>query len=266
VSEGPWRCRRLTDRGEIEGFLARDRVYAAYALADLEPPLAPQAAWYGALRGERVCALALLYAGLQPPVLFLMGEPTGLALLLSTTIREREVYVNSLPEHLPIVAAHYSYAEPAEMRRMAVTSLCFRPDPRAGLAERLTPGSQAEIQRLFSASGWSVIAFGPDQLSSGSYFGVREGGRLVAVAGTHVVDPVHRLAAVGNVFTHPERRERGYAGACTSRVTEELLRQGMDVVLNVKAGNAPALHVYHRLGYDERLTFYEMPARRRSLP
>jgi hypothetical protein len=41
---------QLTDRGLIQAILERDRPWAAYALADLEPGYAEQALWFGAAR------------------------------------------------------------------------------------------------------------------------------------------------------------------------------------------------------------------------
>jgi len=101
---------------------------------------------------------------------------------------------------------------------------------------------------------------------NGVYYGVRNAGRLVAAAGTHVISREHRLAAVGNVMTHHDFRGRGYAKAVTSAVTQELLRMCDDVVLNVRADNPPALAAYTALGYVEHNRFEERLAHRRSGP
>jgi hypothetical protein len=57
--------------------LERDRVWSAYALADLDPPHAAHARWLG---GER--AAVLTYTGFEPPVLFAAGEPDEARCLL----------------------------------------------------------------------------------------------------------------------------------------------------------------------------------------
>ena len=71
--------RQLTDKTEILGFLETDRLYAAYAIGDLEPGLFAQSEWVGAEQAGQLRALALLYKGFDPPFLFLMGQPAGLA-------------------------------------------------------------------------------------------------------------------------------------------------------------------------------------------
>jgi predicted GNAT family acetyltransferase len=83
-------------------------------------------------------------------------------------------------------------------------------------------------------------------------------GELVAVAGTHLISPTYGVAAVGNVFTHPAHRRRGYATACTSAVVEELLAKGIGtIVLNVDERNVQAMRIYQKLGFREHCRFVE---------
>jgi predicted GNAT family acetyltransferase len=85
--------------------------------------------------------------------------------------------------------------------------------------------------------------------------------QLVAVAGTHLVSPTYNVAAVGNVFTHPNYRGRGFGTATTSAVVDELLESGIrDIVLNVSRGNAIAVRLYERLGFERYCPFLEGPA------
>jgi len=72
---------------------------------------------------------------------------------------------------------------------------------------------------------------------------------LVAIAGTQLFRPGHGIAVVANVLTHPRYRARGYATACVGAVTQGLLEQVPDVVLNVHPENLPAVHAYRKLGY-----------------
>jgi predicted GNAT family acetyltransferase len=86
----------------------------------------------------------------------------------------------------------------------------------------------------------------------------------VAAAGTHVITRDQRLAAVGNVLTHRDFRNRGYAKVATSAVTAELLRFCDQVVLNVRSDNPPALAAYQALGYQEHTRFEERLVHRRG--
>jgi predicted GNAT family acetyltransferase len=103
-------------------------------------------------------------------------------------------------------------------------------------------------------------------LQTGRYYGVRDAGRLLSVAGVHVHSPAMRVAALGNIATHPTARGRGLAAAVTARLCAELLRECDHVGLNVKADNQPAVACYSRLGfapvaeYEEcTLTLAELP-------
>jgi len=86
----------------------------------------------------------------------------------------------------------------------------------------------------------------------------RQPGRLLAAAGTHAVCLPHAIAAVWNVFTLPEARGQGLARQTTSAVTAVLFDRGCsDVVLNVAANNASAIHVYERIGYAPHCRYWE---------
>ena len=98
----------------------------------------------------------------------------------------------------------------------------------------------------------------PGQLDRGVYYGVSEGGRLVAVAGTHCLAAHSGVGAVGNVLTHAAHRGRGYGATTTTAVTQELFRMGCEeVVLNVRQNNHGARRLYERLGFREHCTFVE---------
>ena len=93
-------------------------------------------------------------------------------------------------------------------------------------------------------------AFDAGQLENGVFFGIRRNGGLVAAAGTHVIGRAAGVAAVGNVFTHPDHRRRGYGRRVSAAVVEALLGQGVDtIVLNVAMANDSALGLYRGLGF-----------------
>ncbi|NIO71103.1 MAG: GNAT family N-acetyltransferase [Anaerolineae bacterium] len=247
-------------------FLQQDRFYATYAIGDLEPDFFPQCEWFAAGAGGRIQALALHFTGLDPHALFTMGASDGLALILGSALRPERVYFTGRSEHLPAIQAFYSLGEVQNMLRMTVREEDFQ--PVIGKALKLGPGYCSELKRLYSlgeSRGESVVAFSPYQLAQGVFYGIEQRGRLIAAAGTHLVAPTYGVAAVGNVFTDPDYRGRGYATLCTSAVTKELLSQGMDVVLNVQEGNADAIHIYEKLGYRQYCRFIEVLGVRKGL-
>jgi predicted GNAT family acetyltransferase len=70
----------------------------------------------------------------------------------------------------------------------------------------------------------------------------------VSLAGYH--PPAREVSRVGPVFTPPEHRRRGYAGAVTSAATQAAYDSGaVDVVLYTDATNPTSNAVYERVGY-----------------
>ena len=254
-----WQVTPLTDKKQILAFLQRDRIYAAYAIGDLEPSLFAQCQWFGAEYDGKMLALALFFTGLQPPALFTMGDTDGVATILDSALRPRRAYFTCRAEHLPVVAASYVLNEVEEMFRMAITPADFQPVP--GPTIKLDLSHLDALRQLYWLGGGD--AFAPYQLRDGIYYGVEVGGQLVSAAGTHLVSPNFGVAGVGNIFAHPNHRRRGYATACTSQVVEELLAQGLDVVLNVNRENTEAIGIYEKLGFRRHCPYIEVIGNRK---
>jgi GNAT superfamily N-acetyltransferase len=249
----------LSDKKEISVFLQQDRVYAAYAIGDLEPGLFAQCQWFGAEDSGKLQALALFFTGLQPPALFTMGDTDGLAAILGSALQPKRAYFTCRTEHLLVVEVSYALDEVEEMFRMAIAPADFR--PVSGPATKLDLSHLDALNQLYRLGGGD--AFAPYQLQDGVYYGVKAGGQLVSTAGTHLVSPTFGVAAVGNIFTHPNHRRQGYATVCTSHVVEELLNQGLDVVLNVNRENIEAIGVYEKLGFRRHCPYIEVIGNRK---
>jgi predicted GNAT family acetyltransferase len=87
-------------------------------------------------------------------------------------------------------------------------------------------------------------------VATGRYFGVREDGQLICIAGVHVYSPRYRVAALGNIVTHPAHRNRGHATRATARLCQALLDEVDHIGLNVKADNEAAIACYRKLGFE----------------
>ena len=255
-----WNVRRLVAPADIAAFLEQDRWYAAYAIGDLEPGFFEQCRWFGADLNAELRSLALLFEGLDPPVLFLMGEPIGITMILGTALRPDKAMFLCRDVHLPALRAHYLTSEAEAMLRMTLVTADFRPVTAYGI-ERLGPGYAGELARLYASAHGN--AFSPYQLALGVFYGLKHRGQLVSAAGTHIVARKMRIAAVGNVCTYPEHRGQGYATRCTSAVCADLLAMGLNVVLNVAQDNADAIHIYKKLGFQVYCPFMEGVAIRR---
>jgi RimJ/RimL family protein N-acetyltransferase len=254
------RARSVSSRNEIVSFLRRDRLYAAYPLADLDGPQRRRAAWgiaYAA-EGEPV-ALAMHQEGLVPQPLFLMGDPAGCRAVLESVLKPRDAWFQGIEAHQPELATLYTLETPIRMLRMVVDRSSFR--PFSGPAERLGSHDVEDLNGLYQLGFRS--GFPSSVIADGVYYGVRMGGRLVSAAGTHGINPAEGIGIVGNVMTHADFRGHDFAKIATSAVTAELLRRLPDVALNVHADNTPAVAAYSRLGYRVHGEMLERLGRRR---
>jgi RimJ/RimL family protein N-acetyltransferase len=255
-------ARSTTDRALLRTFMERDRLFAAYAICDLEDREFPRTRWAGAFAGNDLTAIGMEYSGLTPQPLFMMGDSDGIEAILREVLRPRAAYLAARSESMPAVERLYRVDQGPPMVRMWVDRAHFKPFPAD--VRRLHPGEIGELNRLYQLGFASWLP--SSSIAEGVYYGIRVNGKLVSAAGTHVVSPRARLAVVGNVLTQVDHRGRGYATAVTGAVTAELLEVCDQVVLNVRADNPPALQAYRRLGYAEHVRFEERLVHRIASP
>jgi ribosomal protein S18 acetylase RimI-like enzyme len=253
----------------IRSYLMGDPDYSAYALGDLEDPYAEHARWTAALRQGRIEGLALLYRGLEPVVLFLMGENGALDCILEHDYAPDDVFFTIQPAHRPLLENYYQPTYLNGMYRMRVGADTFRGLPSnerlAGHVVPLDGSHVGPIQELIRAAAaadareLSDVAFSPDMLDAGTYAGVFDSAdHLIAVAGTHLAAHRAHIAAVGNVVTHPDHRRKRLGTLVCHHVTKALLEDGFErVVLNVRQDNEPAIRIYQKLGYTVTNEFIE---------
>jgi cyclic pyranopterin phosphate synthase len=244
-------------RAEIErlhGFLAADRFSNAYLLGDLDTPFEDQCKWFGlpTAAGDDLEGLVLLYNGLSMPAVLTAGPPAAVeALVLGARSHlPRRFYANIRQEHREAVETQYAPRAWTEMVRMGLHRADWRPETQEGQVEALTHRDTAAIMHLYRH--YPDNFFDPAQLGTGLYYGVREDGELISVAGVHVVSQTYDVAVIGNIVTHTEHRGRGLASRCVAQVLESLFAQVTHVALNVQASNVPALACYRRFGFTEQ--------------
>lgn len=246
---------------DARAFLERDRLLAAYALADLDPASGDAARWWLARREGEVVACALMVELVPFRPCFVSGDSQALAVLLRDGVREARLILAAPTQARIAIESVYRFERCERMHRMAVDSATFRPRVRHTVV-RLTAEHQTDVIDLYGNTSRSY--FTTRRLDREIYYGVYAGRTLIAAAGTHVHSTTLGIAAVGNVLTRLGHRGRGLATSCSSAVTEAALEEHRDVVLNVRQDNGPAIAVYTRLGYHAHAAFIEGPAVRRA--
>jgi RimJ/RimL family protein N-acetyltransferase len=236
------------DRDELAELLRRDSVLHAYELGDLDDFFWPYTNWY-----RLDDAVALLYHGSQPPTLLALERPEQtdrqhrlLAELLPLLPRQFYAHLGAGLE--AVLAPHFRVEFHGPHLKMALTdpTRLRLTEPAAAVLSAADLPDLDALYRVAYPSNW----FNQRMLETGQYVGVRRDGELLAVAGVHVWSPTYRIAALGNVTTHPRVRGQGLAQGAVAALCRRLLDTVDVITLNVKADNAPAIAVYTRLGFD----------------
>ena len=124
------------------------------------------------------------------------------------------------------------------------------PPPESGGAEivTLSPADGAEMQALVALAEPGPFSARTPEL--GRYIGVREQGRLIAMAGQRMRLPGH--VELSAICTAPEARGRGLAGQLVRELQRLALADGELPFLHVRATNRSALALYEKLGFSVR--------------
>ncbi len=238
--------------GEVRALLHRDPWWSAYALGDLDPRRQPYCEWH--VRGTSV---ALLYREFDAPILWAAGH----ADVLDELPDLRDCYLQVPEAFLAAVERRFTVDGIRPVHRMGLDPADLQPAPGTSAVEPLDESHEHEIRELYAdgeATHEAPDFFWRSQLGDGTFFGVRQEGRLVAAGGTHLYSAEESVGAVGNVYTHRSHRNRGLASAITTAVARRLIERGTDtIVLNVRSENEPAIRVYERLGFQRHVRFLE---------
>jgi ribosomal protein S18 acetylase RimI-like enzyme len=102
--------------------------------------------------------------------------------------------------------------------------------------------------------------FGKRTHELGTYAGIRQDGKLVAMAGERLKVPGY--TEVSAVCTHPEHLGKGYAGLLMSKIMLGIRERAEIPFLHVRGHNARAIALYERLGFRTRVQRHTMVVRK----
>jgi GNAT superfamily N-acetyltransferase len=245
-SSADYHVRAVRDARVLEAALSSDRGLAAYALGHLEPGLIETADFF--LADGPAGSGTVMHAHGMGQTTVVFGAPEAIDAIMSIHPGARRSYLSTAtPEQIRFLRRRFRVTDELPMRRMSTNRAAFQPID--GEVRRLSGRDVSRLNALYASEGGPSF-YRAETIDRAVYFGVFDGQRLAAVAGSHVVAPNASIAVVGNVFTAAEYRGCGLATRTTSAVTEALLTRGCaDVILTVDPKNTPAVRAYQRLGY-----------------
>ncbi|WAC28557.1 GNAT family N-acetyltransferase [Ancylobacter sp. SL191] len=144
---------------------------------------------------------------------------------------------------LPPTLEQAASAEVVQM--MAATPPASLGDPRI---EPLTSADAPEMLALATLT--EPGPFSLKALSLGSFWGIRQEGRLVAMAGERLRLP--GFTELSGVCTHTDLRGRGLGRTLSLFVSSRIGARGDTAFLHAYAANGPAIRLYESIGFRWR--------------
>jgi len=199
-----------------------------------------------ALDGDEIRGMLLVYKG---KVAHAKGDREAIGLLLdSIQISPVELLVPF--EHRDLVIERFEF--PTDWVLVAMSLDKGKESPSVTTApERLTVADAGDIAILVSEGQpdyWRHVKKEDieETFKRRTWFGIREGGRLVSAGMTWPMRPVSNIFTV---VTSEGSRNRGYATSTVSALLKEVFSVSEKAMINVHEGNAPAQKVYSRVGF-----------------
>jgi len=124
--------------------------------------------------------------------------------------------------------------------------------------QRLTQDDAADMLALASLTRPGPFTSGA--LSLGDFWGVKVGGRLVAMAGERMKQPGY--TELSGVCSHPDFRGGGLGRLLSLYVASQIFARGEMPYLHAYASNAAAIRLYEAIGFKLRSTINVVVAQR----
>ena len=240
-----------------------------------EPPPVDRPEWWAIVRDPdgAIAGLAMRTARTPPHPMFVLPMADEAALALAGAIHDRGEEVGGVNGSLPtveVLAAELARrqggrVEVAQHTRLFELGELLPPTGVPGTLREATLDdfelAKAWVDRFMydadmqagrdpEAHGREEIA--PDDLvrkiEQGVYwFWLDEAGERVHLTGAN--PPAFGVARIGPVYTPPEQRRKGYAGAAVSQVSQLFLDAGARVCLYTDQANPTSNGIYQAIGY-----------------
>jgi RimJ/RimL family protein N-acetyltransferase len=246
--------RSLRNKVELENFFRKNAGLNIYQIGDLDSFYWNYTKWYGLKDNNKLKAVMLLYTALELPVLLALSPENELCYLKELVSSCIKVLPSRFYSHLSpgvdeILKKDCKLNLHGHYCKMLLTHKRNLEQFDLSLTTSLRSDNLNEINTLYKES-YPENSFDHRMLETNMYFGIRINGRLICVAGVHVYSEQYKVAALGNITTHPDFRGKGYGTITTARLCKELLNHIGTIGLNVGKDNNGAIRCYEKLGFE----------------
>lgn len=241
----------IHSKPEILKFLMSAPELQVYSIGDLDDFFWPKTIWYSLKENDEIKALALLYIGMSTPTLLAIYDKDF------STFRE---LVERLKPILP--AKFYAHLSPGLVDIFGKNNIIqnFGNNIKMALRKSPLPINDNNIRTLvaddipliedFYKKSYPDNWFDKRMIETEKYLGYFSNGLLVGIAGIHVYSKEYKVAALGNIATHPDYRGKGIGFKLTSALCSDLKKTVDHIGLNVKSNNDAAINCYKKIGFE----------------
>lgn len=168
---------------------------------------------------------------------------------------ETQVFLQADPVLLPAGFSTITTADGVQMVADEPTSPVD--DPRIEQLGESDAADMLDLATLTRPGPFTMRA-----LALGDFWGIRDNGRLVAMAGERL--KVSGMTELSGVCTHPDIRGRGIGRLMTLYVAGRIFAAGDQPFLHTFAANAAAIALYEKIGFRQRSHMHVAVAERQD--
>lgn len=248
----------LHDKKEIESFLRKNVYLNIYCIGDMDDFFWPYTTWYAHKVNEEIKAIALLYSGRSLLTLVALTEENKTKQLLGDIVHllPRKFHAHLCSGTQAALKHKYNTKSHGKHYKMALKNKSSLHKVDCSEVVQLDNNDLDETLNFYKQAypgNW----FDSRMLQTKQYYGIRKDNRLISIAGIHVYSEKYKVAALGNIVTHPDYRNNGFGKSVTAKLCRELSKKIDHIGLNVKADNEIAISMYEKLGFEIVDSYWE---------
>lgn len=241
----------LHDKPTIESFLCQDVYKHIYSIGNLDDFFWPHTTWY-ALKEQGIKEIVLMTYVYGSPFMLAFEQNNNMKELLKSIIPllPCEFYAHLSPGLDGLLKGKYELKLNGKFYRMASEDKSLIKNIDTSSAVRLSKKDLNALLDLYEVS-YPHNYFNPKKLENNPFFGIWEEGKLISVAGTSIYSPKYKVAAIGNVATHPSKKyiRKGHATTVISKLSKFLLEKGITHTCgNIFVDNIKSINCVKKLG------------------
>jgi ribosomal protein S18 acetylase RimI-like enzyme len=249
----------VSDKNEIYNFLSRNKEVNIYSIGDLDDFFWPHTKWFVYKNNGEIKAIALLYTATENNTLLSFYDTnkveTGKLLSEIKPKLPQKIYTHLSPGLLHTIFGEKSIIQDnGPHKKMALRKT--PPAVNDSNIRFLKESDEAAIKKLYEVA-YPANWFDKRMLLTGKYVGYFQKEQLIGIAGIHVYSEKYKVAALGNITTHPNFRGQRIGYKLTAALCNDLRRTVDTIGLNVKATNEIAIHCYEKVGFEIIAEFNE---------